>query len=115
MVGLNRTVYRSAFMVLLMGFAPGSLALVALALWQLDGAALVVVLAGAGAYIVGVMAVTGLGNVPMNTRLDTLSQSREGTARYWPDYATRWTRLNHLRVAASTFAAAAWLTAAQLA
>ncbi|MCU4653964.1 DUF1772 domain-containing protein [Roseibacterium sp. SDUM158016] len=115
MVGLNRTVYRSAFMGLLMGFAPGSLALAALALWHLDGAARVVVVAGTGAYILGVMAVTGLGNVPMNTRLDDLSRSAEGTSGYWPGYAARWTRLNHLRVAASTFAAAAWLMAAQLA
>jgi uncharacterized membrane protein len=61
------------------------------------------------------MAVTGIGNVPMNTRLDALSRGpRAQTLDYWPGYAARWTRLNHLRVAASTFAAAAWLVAAQL-
>jgi uncharacterized membrane protein len=114
MVGLNRTVYRSAFMALLMGFVPGSLALSVLALWHLDGVALIAVLAGAGIYILGVMAVTGLGNVPMNTRLDALSRSPEGVSGYWPAYALRWTRLNHLRVAASGFTAAAWLAAAQL-
>jgi uncharacterized membrane protein len=112
MVGLNRTVYRSAFMVLLMGFAPGSLALAGLALWQLEGVARLAVSLGAGAYLLGVMMVTGIGNVPMNTRLDALAQSSEGTGGYWPAYATRWTRLNHLRVAASTFAAASWLMAA---
>ena len=115
MVGLNRTVYRSAFMALLMGFVPGSLALAVLALWQLDGATQIAVLAGAAAYLLGVMAVTGLGNVPMNTRLDALSRSPEGVSGYWPAYAPRWTRLNHLRVAGSGVAAAAWLAAAQLA
>jgi uncharacterized membrane protein len=114
MVGLNRTVYRSAFMVLLMGFVPGSGALAALAIWQLDGAARLAALAGTVAYLSGVMAVTGMGNVPMNTRLDALSRGPEGTDAYWPGYARGWTRLNHLRVAASTFAAAAWLSAAQL-
>jgi uncharacterized membrane protein len=74
MVGLNRTVYRSAFMVLLMGFVPGSLALAALAVWRLEGAAQLAVLSGAGAYLLGVMAVTGIGNVPMNNRLDALSR-----------------------------------------
>jgi uncharacterized membrane protein len=115
MVGLNRTVYRSAFMVLLMGFVPGSLALAALAVWRLEGAAQLAVLSGAGAYLLGVMAVTGLGNVPMNNRLDALSRRPGAALDYWPVYAARWTRLNHLRWTAATFAAAAWLVAAQLA
>jgi uncharacterized membrane protein len=115
MVGLNRTVYRSVFMVLLLGFVPGSIALGALAIWQLQGTALALTLAGALAYLVGVMAVTGRGNVPMNQRLDGLAGDVPGLAAYWPRYLHGWTTLNHVRVAASATAALAWAIAAGLA
>jgi len=114
MVGLNRTVYRSGFMVLLMGFAPGALALAALALWQLQAAAQALALVGSVAYLAGVMAVTALGNVPMNQRLDAMEGDVSATASYWPGYAQRWTRLNHVRVLASALAAAAWIGAGTL-
>jgi uncharacterized membrane protein len=114
MVGLNRTVYRSGFIALLIGLAPGSLALAALALWQLDGAARLAVAAGAAAYFLGVMAVTGLGNVPLNTRLD--AEMGQGRAEIlWPAYVRDWTRLNHLRTVAAIVAASAWLLAGVLA
>ncbi|MDG4648546.1 DUF1772 domain-containing protein [Roseibacterium sp. SDUM158017] len=114
MVGLNRTVYRSVFMALLIGFVPGSVLLSLAAMTVLDGAATLWTLAGTGAYLAGVMAVTGLGNVPMNQRLDRLSDAG-GAAGYWPAYARRWTRLNHVRTLASGLAATAWLTAGSLA
>jgi uncharacterized membrane protein len=115
MVGLNRTVYRSVFMVLLMGFGPASAALGAMALWQMQGAAQALTLTGALAYLVGVMAVTGRGNVPMNQRLDALADSPTKLAAYWPGYLRGWTSLNHVRVAASVLAALAWGIAAGLA
>jgi len=115
MVGLNRTVYRSVFMALLMGFVPGALALGALALWQLSGVAQGLAVSGSVAYLAGVMAVTGLGNVPMNQRLDAMAGDGPATAGYWPDYALRWTRLNHIRVGASAFASGAWIFAGALA
>ena len=115
MVGLNRTVYRSVFMVLLIGFVPASVALGAVALWQMQGAAQALTLTGALAYITGVMAVTGRGNVPMNQRLDALADRPAEVSAYWPRYLRGWTKLNHLRVAASATAALAWGIAAGLA
>jgi len=112
MVGLNRTVYRSVFMVLLIGLGPVSGALGVVALWQLEGAARALTLAGGVAYLVGVLAVTGLGNVPMNTRLDAMDGQPNETATYWPCYVQRWTRLNHSRTAGSAVAALCWLAAA---
>ena len=114
MVGLNRTVYRSVFMTLLMGFVPGAMILAALALWQLSGMAQALAVTGSVAYLAGVMAVTGFGNVPMNQRLDALAGDGPATAGYWPDYAARWTRLNHVRVGASAFASGGWLFAGAL-
>mgnify|MGYP005988891713 FL=1 len=112
MVGLNRTVYRSVFMVLLIGFVPVSGALGVVALWQLEGAARALTLTGGVAYLIGVLAVTGMGNVPMNTRLDAMDGKPSETATYWPRYVQRWTRLNHLRTAGSAVAALCWLAAA---
>lgn len=114
MIRLNRTVYKSIFMVLFMGLVLGSIALALLAYWQLDGAALSLVVAGTLSYLVGVLAVTGFGNIPMNNRLDATSERSGDMAIYWADYAKRWTRLNHIRTAASAFAAFSWLIAANL-
>jgi uncharacterized membrane protein len=115
MVGLNRTVYRSVFMVLLVGFVPVSMAIAALALRQLEGTALVLTLGGTFAYLVGVMAVTGRGNVPMNQRLDQLSGDAAALSVYWPRYLRGWTTLNLVRVAASAAASVSWGIAAGLA
>lgn len=112
MIGLNRTVYRSVFMGLLMGLVPVAGTLGVLALWQFDGTGRALTLAGGVAYLVGVFAVTGLGNVPMNTRLDAMDGQPRETADYWPRYAREWTRLNHARTVAAAVAALCWLTAA---
>ena len=112
MVVINRTVFHSIFMVLFFGLLAVSVALALLALWQLDGIALSLVLASSLSYGLGVFAVTGLGNVLMNNRLDAMSESMEQTAIYWLDYVQRWTRLSNIRSAASAFAAIAWLIAA---
>ncbi len=114
MVGLNRTVYRSFFMVLFMGFLPVSFGLAILAMWQSDGAAVGLVLAGSLAYVVGCFGVTGLGNVPLNNGLDALANRAEERAAYWPAYARRWTVLNHLRTLATAVAAVMWVSAAQI-
>ena len=112
MVGLNRTVYRSVFMALLMSMVPVALALGFAALW-LDGALpKMLIITGAVAYLTGVFLVTGAGNVPMNTRLDAMTTAPQDTAVYWPEYVRRWTGLNHIRTTASAFAALCWLFAA---
>ena len=112
MVGLNRTVYRSVFMVLFLGLVPVSGTLGLLALWQFEGAARALILAGVVAYLIGVFAVTGMGNVPMNTRLEAIYGQPRETADYWPRYVQRWTQLNHARAAGSALAALCWLAAA---
>ncbi len=114
MIGLNRTVYRSVFMALLLGFLPGSTALALLAIWQIEGTPMALVLGGTVAYLLGVFAVTGFGNVPMNQRLDALSDQGGEMTAYWAEYSERWTRLNHIRTASSAFTALAWLIAANM-
>ena len=112
MVVINRTVFHSIFMVLFIGLLVVSVALAQLALWQLNGIALSLVLAGSLSYGLCVFAVAGLGSVPMSNRLSTMSGSMEETAIYWLDFVQLWTRLNNIRSAVSAIAAIAWLIVA---
>lgn len=114
MVGLNRTVYRSLFMVLLLGLVPVSVALGSWAFWQAELTARALIVTGSLAYLLGVFAVTAAGNIPMNTRLVAMDGKLCETAAYWPHYARRWARLNHVRTAASFLASVCWLVAAHI-
>ena len=106
---INRKVYRSLFLVLLMGLAPVSLALAIAAFWVGYVPAAVWLSTAAGVYLFGVIAVTMAGNVPMNKRLDQMRLQDTEAGTYWREYGLRWTRLNHLRTLASALAAGLFL------
>jgi uncharacterized membrane protein len=110
---INRKVYRSVFMVLLIGMVPVSLAIAAYAT-AFATAASPWLLAGAGLYVAGVFAVTAAGNVPMNKRLDVLDNTESAARGYWERYGRNWTRLNHVRTLASAGAAVCYLAGAML-
>ncbi|WP_417494614.1 DUF1772 domain-containing protein [Maricaulis sp.] len=114
MQGINRTVLRSVFLTAFVGLLPAVYALAAYALFALDGPGQILIYTGAMIYLITVFLVTGFGNVPMNRRLAGYDPEAEGARLYWQRYLTRWTGLNHLRVAGSIatslcFAAAPWL------
>lgn len=114
MVGLNRTVYKSIFMLLFMGFLPLTLGLVVMAFSQVSGPAFGMIVAGALSYFVGVVGMTMLGNVPLNHKLEALADEPVERAAFWPEFATRWTPRNHVRSVSSAFAAAMWLFSSNL-
>ena len=58
------------------------------------------------------MAVTVLGNVPMNERLGGMDHRSAQGQGYWRRYARDWTRLNHVRAGAALVAAVSYLMAA---
>lgn len=105
---INRKVYRSVFMGLFLGLVPVS----ALALWLGAARGLPWPAAGGGVYLAGVFVVTGLGNVPMNRRLDWMAPGGAQARAYWPRYVRRWTALNHLRSIAALVAALFFLIGA---
>lgn len=111
---INRKVYRSVFMVLLLGMVPVSLAIAAYGAVSAAGAAGAWLVAGAALYILGVFAVTAAGNVPMNKLLDALERTESQGFGYWAHYGQRWTALNHLRTAGSAGAAICYLVGAML-
>lgn len=109
---INRTVLRSFFVVLLLGLAPGSLALAAYAYLYLGGPAAAWIQTGTAIYVIGVFLVTLVGNVPMNNRLARLEHTADETVGYWRIYGVSWTRWNHVRTFCSLWAAICFLIAA---
>lgn len=111
---INRKVYRSIFMVLLLGMVPVSAAISAYAYVVIAGPASAWLTAGGLLYIVGVFLVTVFFNVPMNNKLDAMAFADAETETYWSRYASVWTRWNHVRSIASAGAAACFTVGANL-
>lgn len=109
---INRKVFRSAFIAMLLGLAPVSLAFAAYAWTALDGVPARFLIVGAALYLSTVIGVTVAGNVPMNERLDRLDVSGPEGERYWRIYGVAWTRLNHVRTLGALAAALCFLLAA---
>jgi uncharacterized membrane protein len=91
MQSVNRTAVRPAFMTLLFGTA---LLCLVLGGWELAGARRPALLAGVALYLVGVVGVTALVNVPLNDALAVADVP-------WADYLRRWTAWNTVRALAS--------------
>jgi uncharacterized membrane protein len=109
---INREVFRTLFMVLLLGMAPLSLAWVAVAHLQLSGDVARYVNFAAWVYVIGVFGVTLLCNVPMNNRLDRLSHTNADAQAYWTrQYYPRWTMWNDVRTLAASVSAVAYALA----
>lgn len=109
---VNREVFTSVFMVLLLGSVVVALALFGISFGPVPAPASGWMRAGALTYVFGVFTVTGLGNVPMNKRLDGMDHLSDAGQAYWRIYNSRWTRLNHVRTLCAALAAAFYLTAA---
>ncbi|OLT47613.1 DUF1772 domain-containing protein [Cellulosimicrobium sp. CUA-896] len=107
MRSVNRAALRPPLMVLLAAsvLLPAAAAVVGLA-GRADGAWWA--LAGAVVALVGILGVTGVGNVPLNERLDAASDP----AAEWALFVPRWLAWNHVRTAAGAVATALLVVAA---
>jgi uncharacterized membrane protein len=110
MIGLNRTVFRSFFLVMLLALAPLGAAFAIYALFYVSGSAKILLITASVIYVTSVFIVTVAGNVPRNEKLDRLAG--EGAAAYWPTYFREWTSLNHARTWGSVATAVCYLLAA---
>lgn len=109
---INREVFATLFMVLLLGLSALSPFMIAYAWFGGVNAASVLVVAGSALYIVGVFAVTLVFNVPMNKRLGAMDHTSAEAAAYWTTiYLPRWTLWNSVRAAAAAGAAICFLIA----
>jgi uncharacterized membrane protein len=109
---LNRTVFRSVFIVTFMALVPISLAFAAYAWLKLEGMPSRLIIAAAIVYVPFVFAVTAAGNVPMNQKLDAMDHTSDEAAEYWAIYGRVWTRWNTIRTVGSIVTAGCYLFAA---
>ncbi|MBD3666067.1 DUF1772 domain-containing protein [Sulfitobacter aestuariivivens] len=111
---LNREIFRSLFMVLLIGLVPVAAGIgIAVSIWTpVAGTALM--LLGSVFYVFGVFGVTVLGNVPKNERLAAMPDGGVAAQAYWPDYVRTWVRWNHVRTLFSGLTAGCFVSAALL-
>ena len=108
---INRKVFRTVFMVLLIGMAVMSPLMAVAAFWQGSDPASVWVIAAAITYVVGTFGVTVAFNVPMNERLDRMAHDSAVAASYWHRYVPAWSFWNSVRTLASAAAAVFMLMA----
>lgn len=94
---INREVYRSIFMVLLIGMIPVSGAVAGFAIVFVNRPVATWLTAAGALYIIGVFFVSAGGNIPMNKRLEAMPQAGAAAQAYWPDYVRGWVRWNHVR------------------
>ena len=111
MQSINVTAPNPLFMTAFLGTAAACVFLVVSSLlrWRDPGAAYL--LAGSLLYLVGVILVTMVFNVPRNDALAAVAPTSDEGASLWTNYLGGWTAWNHVRTAAS-LAAAALLTIA---
>jgi uncharacterized membrane protein len=102
---INRKVFRTLFMVLLIGMAVVSPIMAAFALWQGSGPATAWFISATVTYVIGTFGVTVVFNVPMNERLDRMAHDSTVAAAYWHRYVPAWSFWNTVRTLASAAAA----------
>jgi uncharacterized membrane protein len=103
MQSINITVVNPLFMGLFMGM--GAVAIAVLVMnFRANGFELTAGNAAAVIYLLGVLGVTFVANVPMNDALAGIDPAAHASAEYWNNYVASWTVWNHVRGAAALLA-----------
>ena len=112
---INREVWPTLFITLLLGMSALSPGLMAYAYFQIEGTASTLIIMGGAIYLMGAFVVSLVFNVPMNNRLDASECASVEAAIYWTNsYVPRWTFWNYVRAASSGSAAICYLFASIL-
>ena len=111
MQSINVTVLNRLFFKMFFGTAVGCILLLLIPVPGQHRFHSVFVVVGSLCYLIGVIVVTIVCNVPRNERLATTDPTSTQSVRLWDAYLVEWTRWNHVRTAASLAAALAMLLA----
>lgn len=108
MQSINITAINPLFMLAIFGTAAVCIVLAVSSLlkWQQPGA--LYLLVGSLLYLVGVVGVTVIFNVPLNDALAIADPTSPDSASLWSSFLTNWTNWNHVRTAAALAAAASF-------
>ena len=105
------TVGALLFMLALFGTAATCVALVVASVARLGQRDAVPVLVGSGLYLIGVILVTIVCNVPRNDMLAGIDPASQTSAPVWAGYVNGWTLWNHVRTISALTATAAFIIA----
>jgi uncharacterized membrane protein len=105
MQSINVTVINPLFMSALFGTGLLSLALVGVAISDLDADYAPYLLAGGIVYFVGEVVVTMAFNVPRNNALERMDRDDPESPRLWRSFVREWTAWNHVRTVSGLAAA----------
>ena len=111
---INRKVFRSIFMVLLIGLVPISIVTAITGYFFFEGVLSALLIFAGMLYIIGVFLVTVAGNVPMNNTLEALPQGGVAAQKYWPSYVRGWLFWNHIRWIAALAVSVCYMVSAVL-
>jgi uncharacterized membrane protein len=105
MQAINVAILNPVFLLTFMGTAVLSVMLVIAALlgWH-AGAGAGWIYSDAALYLIGIIGVTMIVNVPMNNVLIAVEPGSVNGAAFWADYLVKWTRWNHVRTVAGVLA-----------
>jgi uncharacterized membrane protein len=105
MQSINVVVLNKSFLGMFLGTAVISMLVAGLAIKGWGAPSSNWLLAGALFYFIGTFLVTGLGNVPLNEQLATVTVTDANAVTIWEHYLDRWTLFNTVRTVAATAAA----------
>jgi uncharacterized membrane protein len=100
MQAINVVIQNPIFFVAFFGPALLSIVLVVAALLGWPVGSPLAIYIGAACYLLGIMAVTIVFNVPMNNALDAVDPASAEGAALWSTYLSSWTAWNHVRTVA---------------
>ena len=109
MQAINVTILNPWFLSVFVGTAAACAIVLVWAVAGGAGHAAIGPVAASLLYLVGVVGITRLCNIPRNEALAKVSPASADAARVWADYLTAWTRWNHVRTAAALAAALLFL------
>lgn len=111
MQSINSAILNPLFFAVFFGTAVLSLVLIVLSLVEWNDPGAVWRFGGGTLYLVGIILVTMVRNVPLNNRLAAVDPDSTGGASLWSRYLSVWTTWNHVRTLASLAAMAAFVLA----
>ncbi len=111
MQSINVVIQNPVFFLVFFGTALLSIVLGIAALVRWGEGGTVALLVGSLLYLVGIIVVTVVFNVPMNNALAAVDPDGTEAARVWSDYVRRWTAWNHVRTVAGIGALASFVIA----
>lgn len=111
MQALDRSAVTPPLMLLMYVTATLCVVLIVRAAMKWKSASAPWVIAGAIAYLLAVVVITGAGNVPVSASVDELDPLGADASERWDDLYSQWVWLNHARVLTSVGAAVGFVIA----